>query len=393
MLPHVCCKCGVGVAYPGRGPRHSLLCDGCKKRTGRRPCARCGKEFADGGMSAFCSKLCRRPDGILKPIPCKECGTPFIRRKHSDAKCSEECRTKGRRRRSEKAAEVLKANAKKYTCLNCGVLFQRRRYKSGSVSCQKKYCSRGCAFEARRLKKECAKRPVGKLAVAKRLAFWFLSWGDDVWPIVSPCVDCGAALLRSNESFPAKEKCHACEAVRWCADCGVKVNKGRKRCGKCAKGHAKRTSRASRRKQRQTHGNWSTIRRRCRRAGAPYTIVSRKAILDRDDWTCQLCGVPLLRQYTRLKGGGVDPRSPTLDHIIPLARGPEGPGHVESNCQAACWGCNTEKGARDPHSFVPQKATDVEFSAWQKDRPQHRSTSSRCEAARRRTTGKNSVLL
>lgn len=327
-------------------------------------------------MAKPCDKK-RRTDEVR---PCLTCGSEVRTRPRRRQRkyCSRVCKSKAQATRNS-------ARAKRYTCLNCGASFQRKRYASGSISCQKKYCSRHCAFEARRLKKDCAKRPLSDLAIARRLSSWFSLWGDDVWPIVSPCVDCGAPVLRNRQSSPAKEKCYACETSRVCIDCGVKVHKYRKRCDECT---AKATKDA-RRKRKQVHGNANTTRKRCRLAGAPYSPVSRKMILDRDGWTCQLCGVDLLFRYTRIEAGGVDPRSPTIDHIIPLARGPEGPGHVESNCQAACWRCNTEKSDLDPHSFVPQKATDLQFKAWQRVQHHSRSTSSKCEAAKRLPTARS----
>lgn len=60
--------------------------------------------------------------------------------------------------------------------------------------------------------------------------------------------------------------------------------------------------------------------------------ISRKAVLARDDWTCQYCGE----------------RKPgmTIDHVIPRSRGGKS---VWENTVAACGGCNRRKGDRLPH--------------------------------------------
>lgn len=67
--------------------------------------------------------------------------------------------------------------------------------------------------------------------------------------------------------------------------------------------------------------------------------VNPIAVLSRDGWRCQLCGISTPR---RLRGT-FDPRAPEMDHIIPLAQGGE---HSYRNTQCACRSCNLKKGAR-----------------------------------------------
>jgi 5-methylcytosine-specific restriction endonuclease McrA len=64
--------------------------------------------------------------------------------------------------------------------------------------------------------------------------------------------------------------------------------------------------------------------------GAPWEAL-RKAVLDRDGWTCMTCGKPL-----------VD-RDATVDHIIPRVQGGE---DSMANCIAACRRCNGIKSDR-----------------------------------------------
>lgn len=80
-------------------------------------------------------------------------------------------------------------------------------------------------------------------------------------------------------------------------------------------------------------------RRRAKIAAVTTEPVSRIAILKRDKWKCQLCGC---RTPQRLLGTH-EPNAPTLDHIIPLAKGG---GHSPDNLQCACWTCNTSKRDR-----------------------------------------------
>lgn len=61
--------------------------------------------------------------------------------------------------------------------------------------------------------------------------------------------------------------------------------------------------------------------------------LSRRALLLRDDYTCQYCGSQPGREHL------------TIDHVIPRSRG----GRTEwENVVAACGACNRKKGNRTP---------------------------------------------
>lgn len=78
-------------------------------------------------------------------------------------------------------------------------------------------------------------------------------------------------------------------------------------------------------------------RRVLKRGAAGGELVYRKRIFERDRWICQLCG-------RRVKRSAVapHPKSPTIDHIVPLA---EGGRHEPANVQCAHFICNALKGA------------------------------------------------
>jgi hypothetical protein len=61
-------------------------------------------------------------------------------------------------------------------------------------------------------------------------------------------------------------------------------------------------------------------------------------IYERDKWRCQLCGEPVNRSLVY-----PDPKSASLDHVIPIAKGG---GHTRVNCQLAHLGCNSSKRDR-----------------------------------------------
>lgn len=81
--------------------------------------------------------------------------------------------------------------------------------------------------------------------------------------------------------------------------------------------------------------------------------TQRKAVLERDDSTCQICGIsrkylddmaPGLGEYLRLE----------IDHIVPIAQG--GTSDT-SNLQCLCWRCNAKKGSSRTNAQVDSLRT------------------------------------
>lgn len=85
--------------------------------------------------------------------------------------------------------------------------------------------------------------------------------------------------------------------------------------------------------------------RRCKQFGIPYENISYRTIFLRDNWTCKICGI----HTPESKRGTFEEDAPEVDHIWPLSLvvdGVKSPGHVLSNCQAACRKCNNIKAAK-----------------------------------------------
>ncbi|AXH89421.1 HNH endonuclease [Micromonospora aurantiaca] len=75
---------------------------------------------------------------------------------------------------------------------------------------------------------------------------------------------------------------------------------------------------------------------RARRAGATVVeVFDRSEVFVRDQWTCQLCGLPV-----DVTASPFDPASPTVDHVVPLSRGGQ---HTLANAQCSHLGCNSAK--------------------------------------------------
>lgn len=92
-------------------------------------------------------------------------------------------------------------------------------------------------------------------------------------------------------------------------------------------------------------------RRRARKREAFVAEVNRTEIFARDNWTCLLCGQPVDRRVV-----APELLAPTLDHIIPLARGGT---HEPENVQCAHFICNSRKGSRTPTPELRSQLTQV----------------------------------
>ncbi|MCR5798231.1 MAG: HNH endonuclease [Eubacterium sp.] len=108
----------------------------------------------------------------------------------------------------------------------------------------------------------------------------------------------------------------------------------------------------------KTRHSFRTARRRERekeqekRATAKRRYITPKLkdyVLERDDYTCQICGIskglldsfiPHLGDYLLLE----------VDHIIPVAKG--GMGNDPNNLQTLCWRCNRKKGSTKTNEEV-----------------------------------------
>lgn len=82
---------------------------------------------------------------------------------------------------------------------------------------------------------------------------------------------------------------------------------------------------------------WGRFRRE-RVAAVTVETFTRLEIFVRDNWTCGICSHPIEAQRRH-----PDPLSPSIDHIVPIARGGT---HERSNVQAAHLVCNLRKGTR-----------------------------------------------
>lgn len=78
-------------------------------------------------------------------------------------------------------------------------------------------------------------------------------------------------------------------------------------------------------------------RRRAQKYLAPFEQFKSAEIYVRDKWICGICGEGVNKDLRH-----PDPYSPSLDHVIPLARGGH---HLRSNSQLAHLCCNKRKNS------------------------------------------------
>lgn len=141
-----------------------------------------------------------------------------------------------------------------------------------------------------------------------------------------------------NAIHTVERKCTVCGKIFYCLDSETMVTCSHE-CS-CEYRKIKRRENDRRRSRRQKkHKHDASYRGRCKKYGVRYdSSVKRDDVLKRDKYTCQICGKKC--NPNDKSWGTSGPDYPTLDHIVPLAKGG---AHVLANVQCACGLCNSYK--------------------------------------------------
>lgn len=245
-----------------------------------RQCVTCGTPV-NGRMT--CSRECAIFATGGQPIQvrlCAHCGKEFKPSSNRDqgVYCSSACVTTAKARKAK-------------WCNECGVVFTTKG----------KFCSKQCSYVAKQSDSnkcsECGTRYLGKVSCP--------TCGTRRQPykiVVMTCVGC-SAKINLVQRQGRQTLCISCKALR-----------------------------------KRDHRRTNKLRREARlRSATIVDSVSLAELIRRDNGTCQICKKKIRCNANRNSNGG-----PSVDHIIPLAKGGE---HSYRNTQLAHRICNSLKQA------------------------------------------------
>lgn len=229
-------------------------------------------------------------------------------------------------------------------CLTCGTTktkyWSRNRAKYGvpiCEECKKQERRRLSLIKAEELKEERKER-------------------NRIERLMMPKVD--SYRLKVNKKLGVVHICKLCSkpytVASYMADSGAKYAKD---FGVCSKECAKEVARNKRRIiNRLKSGDY---RKRAMKHGVVYESgITLEKLVKRDGLTCKLCGEEC--SWDDKQWGSCGPLYPSLDHIIPMAKGG---GHVWGNVQVAHVLCNSVKGDTLPELIKLEDDNVREVSA------------------------------
>lgn len=275
---------------------------------------------------------------------CNVCQKEFIAHDKRKIYCSRRCKDIASRK---KRGIIGNMNPSPYhkVCKVCGKQFET--FREAQVT-----CSPECAREKQTSK--------GFLAKKNRDLIEFIKNNKDGFDYIEKsgrrvslkCRKCGGIIVRDRSVIlRSNTECEHCKEIEKHKEAVQKLtsflnalalSKTPRKCEKCGKEFLSEyaTQKYCSKKCRQkAKGNKHSVRSRCRKYGVLYdSNVTRAKILKRDNYTCQICGKKC--NPTDVRWGSFGPDFPTVDHIIPLAKGG---AHIWSNVQCACGICNSYK--------------------------------------------------
>ena len=281
-------------------------------------CKYCGQEFVQQhGNQQYCSIECRdmmsgrctHRAGTVKQ--CEYCGTEFIAVKGSEKFCSAECRRENRSK-SEKEQRKELTKTCQCVCVECGKSFESKR--------DSKYCSDHCKNKYKydqQITQKWGSKTAWRAEMKRRKEAALQkretkSEPDRVW-YEGKCVVCGTEFKTLN---PKQKTC--------CKECGRKLNNARKQ-------------------------------KRIPKEQIVDKDITLEALFRRDSGVCYLCG-GMCNWSDKRSANIVGDTYPSIDHIIPVARGGK---HAWNNVRLAHFKCNVAKSdsmIADAEKLIPDNA-------------------------------------
>lgn len=260
-------------------------------------CSHCGRSDQRryiGGMCKSCYEY-RRVHGIDRPFhvspsqrPCVVCGKVGIEAFERCPRCYSYFSRRGHDRPATLDARLAARDNGLKHCAGCDLALPLSAFHRSSKNTYQARCKR-CQLESTKQ--------------------WYANWAASNPPEQRPCDHCGRLYRPRIRAMDARFCSHRCGNKQW------------------VKEHPD---------ERTTHK-----RRRYWLERRAYAVGERIAPLDiyeRDAWRCGICG--------EVVDSGLPsshPDGPTLDHVIPLARGGS---HTSANVQLAHSRCNSGKRDR-----------------------------------------------
>ena len=348
-----CKKCGKGFQREFAGQR---FCSGCFDKAESKVCPGCGKAFESRYGQVYCSKGCYESARARTPDVCPQCGKEVPK---SRKYCSDECK--------------WRARGTIRVCQRCGREFHKA--SNGKVP---KYCSNECAHKAQVKREDRICLQCGKVfhphSMAQGLFCSHQCFGLSVKKegFTQVCQQCGREFQSAYEGrrfcsqgcATAKAKSDALgfeaqfvRSLRWMNALSVRMGEAegrRRRCIVCGVEFVARNTRGRicSDECKRVYDNARKDKRIIRSDRRPDYTITLPALYMRDGGVCQACGKALTFDC-----GFNSDDYPSIDHIIPLAKGGL---HRWYNVQLMCRGCNWRKRDAMPEKRVdPQTKLDA----------------------------------
>lgn len=335
-------------------------------------CAHCGEMFATSRKNKYCTEQCKNraayERALAKAPKCPVCGGPHLAEGKNPRPACNKCYKAGR------TSGVNTSEGYKGTCESCGVEWSgKHRYKKCSPcrfeaqkarAAAKGACTMDGCTEPQFCKGVCNKHywtdytrtstPREYPDIHKTCKLCGIDFTTKVKQTEFCSLNCGGVV--ANMRRRGEDLSNSKELVlvnKWAymrswvghtipARDGMPLMAGE--CIHCGDTFVARYGARYCSKRCNENASW---KRRYETRGEFYINPrARKAIYERDDWTCQICNAPVPKD-----ANPGDLEYPTLDHIIPQSHQIV-PDHSPTNLRLAHMICNARRGNRVEYDMV-----------------------------------------